>query len=64
MAATETEARALGATAIYVETSSRPQYAPTRGVLSAARLSRGRRASPDFYAPGDGKVIFAKTAAG
>ncbi len=59
MEAAEAEARALGATAMYVETSSRPQYEPTRafyrriGYRSAAEL-------PDFYGPGDGQVIFAK----
>jgi GNAT superfamily N-acetyltransferase len=59
MEAAEAEARALGATAMYVETSSRPQYEPTRafyrriGYRSAAELA-------DFYGPGDGQVIFAK----
>ena len=59
MEAAETEARALGATGMYVETSSRPQYEPTRtfyrrlGYRPAAEL-------PDFYGPGDGQVIFAK----
>jgi GNAT superfamily N-acetyltransferase len=59
MQAAEAEARALGATAMYVETSSRPQYEPTRafyrriGYRAAAEL-------PDFYGPGDGQVIFAK----
>ena len=55
----EAVARELGATAMYVETSSRPQYEPTRtfyrrlGYRPAAEL-------PDFYGPGDGQVIFAK----
>ena len=59
MEAAEAKARELGATAMYVETSSRPQYEPTRafyrrlGYRSAAEL-------PDFYGPGDGRVIFAK----
>ncbi|HUL06977.1 MAG TPA: GNAT family N-acetyltransferase [Candidatus Acidoferrum sp.] len=59
MEAAEAQARALGATAMYVETSSRPQYEPTRtfyrriGYRAAAEL-------PDFYAPGDGQVIFTK----
>lgn len=59
MEAAEDRARALGATAMYVETSSRPQYEPTRtfyrrlGYRAAAEL-------PDFYGPGDGQVIFAK----
>ena len=58
----ETEARIdkLGGRLLYAETSSRPQYAGTRrfytsrGFREAARL-------PDFYAPGDGKVIYAKS---
>ena len=60
MAAAEAEARALGGAAMYVETSSRPQYVPTRafyrrlGYRPAAEL-------PDFYGPGDGQVIFAKS---
>jgi D-alanine-D-alanine ligase len=59
MDAAEERARELGATAMYVETSSRPQYEPTRafyrrlGYRSAAEL-------PDFYGPGAGQVIFAK----
>ena len=59
MDAAEVQACALGATALYVETSSRPQYVPTRafyrrlGYRPAAEL-------PDFYGPGDGQVIFAK----
>ena len=48
-----------GGERVYVETSSRAQYDPTRrfyercGYHVAATL-------PDFYAPGDGKVIFVK----
>ncbi len=59
MEVAEGRARELGATAMYVETSSRPQYEPTRafyrrlGYRPAAEL-------PDFYGPGDGQVIFAK----
>jgi len=56
---TEAAIRALAGTRLYVDTSSRPQYAPTRrfytacGYVIAAEL-------PDFYRPGDGKVIFLK----
>jgi D-alanine-D-alanine ligase len=59
MEVAETRARELGATAMYVETSSRPQYEPTRafyrrlGYRPAAEL-------PEFYGPGDGQVIFTK----
>jgi ribosomal protein S18 acetylase RimI-like enzyme len=55
----EAEAAALGGTAMYVDTSMRPQYLPTRafygrlGYRAAAEL-------PDFYAPGDGKAILTK----
>lgn len=59
IAAVEASVLAAGGTALYADTSSRPQYAPTRafyikaGYESAAEL-------PDFYAPGDGKVVFVK----
>ncbi len=48
-----------GRVRVYLETSTRAQYAPTRafylhcGYELAAEL-------PDFYAPGDGKAIFFK----
>jgi len=56
---TEAAVHAAGGTRIYIDTSSREQYAPTRafyqrcGYRTAAILE-------DFYAPGDGKVIFEK----
>jgi ribosomal protein S18 acetylase RimI-like enzyme len=59
LAAAERRAAASGAATIYADTSGRPDYARTRdfyrraGYLKAAEL-------PDFYAPGDAKVIFAK----
>jgi GNAT superfamily N-acetyltransferase len=59
MARAEAAALQMGATAMYVETSTKPLYAPTRafyrsiGYIQAAEL-------PDFYAPGDGQAIFAK----
>ncbi len=57
----ETESRALQAAAsqMFVDTSGRAQYRPTRqfyercGYHKAAELD-------DFYAPGDSKVIYAK----
>lgn len=55
----EAAVRAAGGTRIYIDTSSREQYAPTRafyhrcGYRIAAILE-------DFYAPGDGKVILTK----
>lgn len=55
-------ARLLGATTMYVDTSGREQYKPTRrfyernGYTVAAHLD-------DFYAPGDAKVIYSKALA-
>jgi len=56
---TEDAVRDLGGTRIYIETSGREQYVPTRrfyeknGYSVAAVLD-------DFYAPGDPKIIYAK----
>jgi len=45
---------------IYIETSSRPLYDPTRGFY--ARCGYQEVANfPDFYAPGDGKVVYEKS---
>jgi GNAT superfamily N-acetyltransferase len=45
---------------VYADTSSRPQYGPTRAFyLSCGYLQEAFLA--DFYAPGDGKVIFVKS---
>jgi len=51
--------RASGGGRVYIETSSRPQYEPTR----AFYLARGYREEArlaDFYGPGDAKVIYVK----
>jgi ribosomal protein S18 acetylase RimI-like enzyme len=62
LARTEALVRAAGGTRVYAETSGRGQYAPTRafyracGYLEQARL-------PDFYAPGDDKLVFVKVLA-
>jgi len=56
---TENKIRGMGGRRVYVETSSRPQYAPTHafyrrcGYHEAALLE-------DFYAPHDHKIIFLK----
>jgi ribosomal protein S18 acetylase RimI-like enzyme len=56
---TEDAVRKMGGTRLYAETSSKKQYEPTRafyrkmGYHETAFLE-------DFYAPGDGKVIFVK----
>lgn len=55
----EIEAADLGGSAMYVETSSRAQYAPTHAFYR--RLGYGVAAElPDFYGPGDGQAIFTK----
>ena len=59
LAESEAAIRRMGGRRIYVETSSRAQYQPTRlfydrmGYLEQALI-------PDFYAPGDGKIIYVK----
>ena len=59
LARAEEQIRRFGGQRIYVETSSRAQYEPTRRFY----LSCGYRLEAqleDFYAPGDGKTIFLK----
>ena len=57
--AVEADVAARGGTAIYVDTSGRAAYAPTRafyernGYLRAAQFA-------DFYAPGDDKVVYVR----
>lgn len=48
-----------GARRVYAETSSRPQYEPTRRFYLGCGYRREAFLA-DFYAPGDGKVIFGK----
>ena len=55
----EARAREEGGTAIYVETSTRPQYEPTR-VFYRSLGYRPVAEIPDFYAPGDGQAILMK----
>jgi GNAT superfamily N-acetyltransferase len=57
--AAETWIAREGRTRVYLETSTRPQYVPTRAFY--LRCGYGIAAElPDFYAPGDGKAIFLK----
>jgi len=60
MAASERIMAGRGARRIYTDTSSRPQYEPTRAFYLACGY-REEAFLTDFYAPGDGKVIFVKT---
>ncbi|MCC0059586.1 MAG: GNAT family N-acetyltransferase [Hyphomicrobiaceae bacterium] len=56
----ESAMRRAGATRIYLDTSSSDQYAPTRGFYTRLGFIEQARL-PDFYAHGEGKVIYAKT---
>ncbi len=55
----EAAIKLLGGTRVYVETSSRPQYEPTRRFYEG-RGYRQEALLEDFYAPGDGKVMYVK----
>ncbi|HEX3555790.1 MAG TPA: GNAT family N-acetyltransferase [Thermoanaerobaculia bacterium] len=48
---------AAGRPRVYVETSTRPQYDPTRAFYAACGYHLAAEL-PDFYAPGDGKAVF------
>jgi ribosomal protein S18 acetylase RimI-like enzyme len=59
MAETERLIAAEGGRRVYVETSSRPQYEPTRAFYQRCGY-RVEAVLEDFYAPGDGKITCAK----
>lgn len=44
---------------LYAETSSRKQYEPTRGFYRRSGFDQAATL-PDFYAPGDGKIVYVK----
>lgn len=50
---------AMGGTRVYIETSFRAQYVPTRQFYFACGYQEAAVLA-DFYAPGDGKVIYLK----
>lgn len=59
LAEAESAMGAMGASRVFVETSSRPEYAPARAFYEA----RGYRREAElqhFYAPGDHKVVYVK----
>ncbi|MFH2044101.1 MAG: GNAT family N-acetyltransferase [Pseudomonadota bacterium] len=56
---TEDIIRKMGGSRIYAETSSRPQYEPTRAFYHHAGYKEAAYLE-DFYAPNDGKIIFVK----
>jgi D-alanine-D-alanine ligase len=49
----------MGGRQLYIETSNRQQYAPTRGFYLRCGYEQAALLN-DFYAPGDDKVIYAK----
>ncbi len=55
--AAESWMSAAGRPRVYVETSTRPQYLPTRAFYLACGYHIAAEL-PDFYAPGDGKAVF------
>ena len=55
--AAETWIAEQGRTRVYIETSTRPQYLPTRGFYLRCGYHLTAEL-PDFYAPGDGKAIY------
>ena len=57
--ASEAAIKEMGGQRIYVETSSRAQYEPTRGFY-LSRHYQLEATLVDFYAPGDSKLIFVK----
>jgi ribosomal protein S18 acetylase RimI-like enzyme len=63
MAESEQKIHHAGGTRIYVETSSRDQYIPTR--LFYEKIGYHREAViTDFYSPGDSKIIYCKVVDG
>jgi acetoin utilization deacetylase AcuC-like enzyme/GNAT superfamily N-acetyltransferase len=56
----EAAMRRAGAKRIYADTSSSDRYAPTRGFYEQQGFAEQARL-PDFYGPGDGKVVYVKT---
>jgi ribosomal protein S18 acetylase RimI-like enzyme len=55
----EAVVRQLGGTRLYADTSARPQYLATRRFYAACGYAVVAEL-PDFYRPGDGKVVFAR----
>jgi GNAT superfamily N-acetyltransferase len=63
IARAETLMKADGARIVWVDTSGKPAYAPTRAFYESAGYRKVAELA-DFYAPGDGKIIFAKVVNG
>lgn len=59
MAAVESRVMAAGGARIYVDTSGRPQYSPTRAFYEGNGFCCDARLA-DFYAPADDRLIYLK----
>ena len=59
MAAVESRVAAIGGRRIYIDTSGKPQYEPTRAFYERSGFRCEARLA-DFYAPDDDRVIYAK----
>ncbi|HEX9732808.1 MAG TPA: GNAT family N-acetyltransferase [Thermoanaerobaculia bacterium] len=59
LAASEDEVRRRGGTRIYLDTSTRVQYVPTRAFYERCGYELAARLE-DFYGPGDGKAVYCK----
>jgi GNAT superfamily N-acetyltransferase len=57
---TETLIRQAGGQQVYIETSNRHHYGPTRGFYLRCGYHQAALLT-DFYSPGDDKVIYAKS---
>ena len=55
----ERRIKAVGGQRVYIETSNRAQYLPTRGFYLRCGYSE-EAVLKDFYAPGDDKVIYSR----
>ncbi len=60
IAEAERRMRARGAASIFIDTSGREQYRPTRGFYECAGYDV-HEVVRDFYAPGDDKVVYRKS---
>ena len=63
LAASEDAAYGQGARRLYLDTSGRQGYAPTRGFYEAAGYAVAAHL-PDFYGPDDAKVVYLKLLTG
>lgn len=59
LGATENIIRGMGGSRVYVETSSRDLYQPTQSFYERSGYTR-KAFLEDFYAPGDGKIIYVR----